>query len=176
MLTNTLRTLVSITFHDICSHYLVFIDWCIICIYNNRWSREKIQLDFNWIFNFARLFLTKTQKKNLLDYKFDFNFVSCILSKFSNFCTQINDALIFNTEANKTTMIMLIGLSKNILPAHFYGDYKLDSNFMSCILSKFYNFCAQINDALTFNMEAKKTKIIILIGLSKNISLAHFYR
>ena len=68
------------------------------------------------------------KKKNELDYKFDFNFVSCILSKFSNFCVQINDALTFNTEANKTTMIMLIGLSKNILPAHFYGDHKLDSN------------------------------------------------
>ena len=62
---------------------------------------------------------------------------------------------------------MLIGLSKNILPAHFYGDYKLDSNFVSCILFKFFNFCAQINDALTFNTEAKKTTIIILIGLSK---------
>ena len=93
--------------------------------------------------------------------------MSCILSKFSNFCAQINDALTFNTEANKTTMIMLIGLSKNILPAHFYGDYKLDSNFVSCILFKFFNFCAQINDALTFNTEAKKTTIIILIGLSK---------
>jgi len=101
--------------------------------------------------------------------------VSCILSKFSNFCAQINDALTFNTEANKTTIIMLIGLSKNILPAHFHGDYKLDSNFVSCILSKFSNFCAQINDALTFNTEAKKTTIIILIGLSKNISPAHFY-
>ena len=101
--------------------------------------------------------------------------MSCILSKFSNFCAQINNALTFNTEANKTTMIMLIGLSKNILPAHFYGDYKLDSNFVSYILSKFSNFCAQINDALTFNMEAKKTTIIILIGLSKNISPAHFY-
>ena len=101
--------------------------------------------------------------------------MSCILSKFSNFCAQINDALTFNTEANKTTMIMLIGLSKNILPAHFYEDYKLDSNFVSCILSKFSNFCAQINDALTFNTEAKKTTIIILIGLSKNISPAHFY-
>ena len=101
-------------------------------IYNNRWSREKIQLDFNWIFNFAPLVLTKTpkkkKKKKELDYKFDFNFVSYILSKFSNFCVQINDALTFNTEANKTTMIMLIGLSKNILPAHFYGDHKLDSN------------------------------------------------
>ena len=43
-------------------------------------------------------------------------------------------------EANKTTMIMLIGLSKNILPAHFYGDYKLDSNFILCILSKFLIF------------------------------------
>ena len=42
---------------------------------------------------------------------------------------------------------MLIGLSKNILLAHFHGDYKLDSNFVSCILSKFSNFCAQINDA-----------------------------
>ena len=101
--------------------------------------------------------------------------MSCILSKFSNFCAQINDALTFNTEANKTTMIMLIGLSKNILHAHFYGDYKLDSNFVSCILSKFFNFCAKINDALTFNTEAKKTTIIILIGLSKNISPAHFY-
>ena len=101
--------------------------------------------------------------------------MSCILSKFSNFCAQINDALTFNTKANKTTMIMLIGLSKNILPAHFYGDYKLDSNFVSCILSKFSNFCAQINDALTFNTKAKKTTIIILIGLSKNISPAHFY-
>ena len=30
---------------------------------------------------------------------------------------------------------------------------------MSCILSKFSNFCAQINDALTFNTEAKKTTI-----------------
>ena len=93
--------------------------------------------------------------------------MSCILSKFSNFCAQINDALTFNTEANKTTMIMLIGLSKNILPTHFYGDYKLDSNFVSCILFKFFNFCVQINDALTFNTEAKKTTIIILIGLSK---------
>ena len=102
--------------------------------------------------------------------------MSCILSKFSNFCAQINDALTFNTEANKTTMIMpLIGLSKNILPAHFYGEYKLDSNFVSCILSKFSNFCAQINDALTFNTEVKKTTIIILIGLIKNISPAHFY-
>ena len=102
--------------------------------------------------------------------------MSCILSKFSNFCAQINDALTFNTEANKTTMIMLlIGLSKNILPAHFYGDNKLDSNFVSCILSKFSNFCAQINDALTFNTEVKKTTIIILIGLIKNISPAHFY-
>ena len=82
--------------------------------------------------------------------------MSCILSKFSNFCAQINNILIFNTEANKTTMIMLISLSKNILPAHFYGDYKLDYNFVSCILSKFSNFCAQINDALTFNMEANK--------------------
>ena len=71
---------------------------------------------------------------------------------------------------------MLIGLSKNILPTHFYRDYKLDSNFVSCILSKFSNFCTQINDTLTFNMKAKKTTIIILIGLSKNISLAHFYR
>ena len=148
----------------------------LIYIYNNRWSREKIQLDFNWILNFAPLVITKTQKKkNSLDYKFDFNFVSCILSKFSNFCAQINDALTFNTEANKTTIIMLIGLSKNILPAHFYGDYKLDSNFVSCILSKFSNFCTKINDALTFNTEAKKTTIIILIGLSKNISPAHFY-
>ena len=101
--------------------------------------------------------------------------MTCILSKLSNFCAQINDALIFNTEANKTTMIMLIGLSKNILSAHFYGDYKLDSNFVSCILSKFSNFCAQINDALIFNTEAKKTTIIILIGLSNNISHAHFY-
>ena len=50
-------------------------------------------------------------------------------------------------------MIILIGLSKNILPAHFYGDYKLDSNFLSCILSKFSNFCAQINNALTFNSQ-----------------------
>ena len=98
--------------------------------------------------------------------------MSCILSKFFNFCAQINDALTFNTEANKTTMIMLIGLSKNILPAHFYGDYKLDSNFVSC---KFSNFCAQINDALTFNTEANKTTIIILIGLRKNISPVHFY-
>ena len=72
-------------------------------------------------------------------------------------------------------MIMLIGLSKNILPAHFYGDYKLDFNFVPCILSKFSNFCSQINDALTFNTEAKRTTIIILIGLSKNISPAHFY-
>ena len=94
---------------------------------------------------------------------------------FFNFCAQINDALTFNTEANKTTMIMLIDLSKNILPAHFYEDYKLDFNFVSCILSKFSNFCAKINDALTFNTEAKKTTIIILIGLSKNISRAHFY-
>ena len=101
--------------------------------------------------------------------------MSYILSKFSNFYAQINDALTFNTEANKTTMIMLIGLSKNILPAYFYGYYKLDSNFVSCILSKFSNFCAQINDVLTFNTEAKKTTIIILIGLSKNISPAHFY-
>ena len=101
--------------------------------------------------------------------------MSCILSKLSNFCAQINDALIFNTEANKITMIMLIGLSKNILPAHFYRDYKLDSNFVSCILSKFSNFYVQINDALTFNTEANKTTIIILIGLSKNISPAHFY-
>ena len=101
--------------------------------------------------------------------------MSYILSKFSSFCTQINDALTFNMEANKTTMIMLIGLSKNILHAHFYGDYKLDSNFVSCILSKFSNFCAQKNDALTFNTEAKKTTIMILIGLSKNISPAHFY-
>ena len=76
------------------------------------------------------------------DYKLDSNFVSCILSKFSNFCAQINDALTFNMEANKTTIIMLIGLSKNILLAHYYGDYKLDSNFMSCISSKFSNFCA----------------------------------
>ena len=72
-------------------------------------------------------------------------------------------------------MSIIIGLSKNILPAHFYGDYKLDSNFVSCILSKFSNFCTQINGALTFNKEAKKTTIIILIGLSKNISHAHFY-
>ena len=110
------------------------------------------------------------------DYKLDSNFVLCILSKFSNFCAQINDALTFNTEANKTTMIMLIGLSKNILHAYFYGDYKLNSNFVSCILFKFSNFCVQINDALTFNTEAKKTTIIILIGLSKNISPVHFYR
>ena len=101
--------------------------------------------------------------------------MSCILSKFSNFCAQINDALTFNTEVNKTTMIMLIGLRKNILPTNFYEDYKLDSNFVSCILSKFFNFCAQINDALTFNTEVKKTTIIILIGLSKNIPPAHFY-
>ena len=101
--------------------------------------------------------------------------MSCILSKFSNFYAQINDALTFNTEANKTTMIILIDVSKNILPAHFYGDYKLDSNFVSYILSKFSNFCAQINDALTFNTKVKKTTIIILIGLSKNISPAHFY-
>ena len=32
-------------------------------IYNNRWSREKIQSDFNWILNFASFVLTKTQKK-----------------------------------------------------------------------------------------------------------------
>ena len=101
--------------------------------------------------------------------------MSCILSKFSNFCAQINDALTFNTKAKYTTMIMLIALNKNILPAHFYEDYKLDSNFVSCILSKISNFCAQINDALTFNTEAKKTTTIILIGLSKNTSLAHFY-
>ena len=101
--------------------------------------------------------------------------MSYILSKFSNFCAQINDALTFNTEVNKTTMIMLIGLSKNILLAIFYGYYKLDSNFVSCILSKFSNFCAQINDALTFNTKAKKTTIIIIIGLSKNISPVHFY-
>ena len=101
--------------------------------------------------------------------------MSCILSKFSNFCAQINDTLTFNTEAKKTTMIMLISLSKNILHAHFYGDYKLDSNFVSYILSKFSNFFAQINDALTFNTEAKKTTMIILIGLNKNISPAHFY-
>ena len=101
--------------------------------------------------------------------------MSCILSKFSNFCAQINDALTFNTKANKTIMIMLIGLSKNILSTHFYGDYKLDSNFVSCILSKFPNFCTQINDALTFNTEAKKTTIIILIDPSKNISPAYFY-
>ena len=100
--------------------------------------------------------------------------MSCILSKLSNFYAQINDALTFNTEANKTTMIMFIGLSKNILFAHFYGNYKLDSNFVPCILSKFSNFCAQINDALTFNTETKKTTIVILIGLSKNISPAHF--
>ena len=72
-------------------------------------------------------------------------------------------------------MIMLIGLRKNILSAHVYGDYKLEPNFVSCILSKFPNFCTQINDALTFNTEAKKTTIIILIVLSKNISPAHFY-
>ena len=60
--------------------------------------------------------------------------MSCILSKFSNFCAQINDALTFNTEVNKTTIIMLIGLSKNILPAHFYGDYKLDSNFIMYLI------------------------------------------
>ena len=101
--------------------------------------------------------------------------MSCILSKFSNFCAQINDALTFNTEANKITMIMLIGVNKNILPVHFYGDYKLDSNFVSCILSKFSNFCAQINDALTFNAEANKITMIMLIGLSKNILPAHFY-
>ena len=101
--------------------------------------------------------------------------MSCILSKFSNFYAQISDALTFNMEANKTTMIILIGLSKNILPAHFYGDYKLDSNFVSCILSKFSNFCVQINDALTVNMEAKKTTIIMLISLRKNISPVHFY-
>ena len=35
----------------------------VIYIYNNRWSREKIQLDFNWILNFAPLVITKTQKK-----------------------------------------------------------------------------------------------------------------
>ena len=70
---------------------------------------------------------------------------------------------------------MLIGLSKNILLAHFYKDYKLDSNFMSCILFKFSNFCAQINDALTFNTKVKKTIIIILIDLRKNILPAHFY-
>ena len=92
--------------------------------------------------------------------------MSCILSKFSNFYAQINDTLTFNTETNKTTMIMLIGLSKNILPANFYEDYKLDSNFVSCILSKFSNFCAQINYALTFNTEANKTAMIMLIGLS----------
>ena len=97
----------------------------------------RFQLDSQFCETFPN---QNSKKKNLLDYKFDFNFVSCILSKFSNFCTQINDALIFNTEANKTTMIMLIGLSKNILPAHFYGDYKLDSNFILCILSKFLIF------------------------------------
>ena len=101
--------------------------------------------------------------------------MSCILSNFSNFCAQINDALTFNTEANKTTMIMFIGLSKNILFAHFYGNYKLDSNFVPCILSKFSNFCAQINDALTFNTETNKTTMIMLIGISKNILSAHFY-
>ena len=99
----------------------------------------------------------------------------CILSKFFNFCAQINDALTFNTKVKKTTMITLIGLNKNISPAHFYDDYKLDSNFVSCILSKFSNFCAQINDASTFNTETKKTTMIMLIGLSKNISPAHFY-
>ena len=85
---------------------------------------------------------------------------------------QINDALTFNTEANKITMIMLIGLSKNILPVHFYGDYKLDSDFVSC---KFSNFCTQINDALTFNKKANKTTMIMLIGLNKNILPGHFY-
>ena len=69
---------------------------------------------------------------------------------------------------------MLIGISKNILPAHFYGDYKLDSNFVSCILSKFSSFCAQINDALTFNTEANKTTMIMLIGLSKT-SYLHIF-
>ena len=39
----------------------------IIYIYDNRWSREKIQLDFNWILNFAPLVLTKTQKKKKIN-------------------------------------------------------------------------------------------------------------
>ena len=121
------------------------------------------------------------QRKNPIRFQLDSQFCATCPNQNSkkknfNFCAQINYALTFNTKANKTTMIMLIGLSKNILPAHFYGDYKLDSNFVSYILSKFSNFCAKINDALTFNTEAKKTTIIILIGLSKNISPAHFYR
>ena len=155
---------------------------CILSKFSNFCAQINDALTFNTEANKTTMIMLIGLSKNILlahfygNYKLDSNFVSCILSKFSNFCAQINDTLTFNTEANKTTMIMLIGLSKNILPAHFYGDYKLDSNFVSCILSKFSNFCAQINDALTFNTEAKKTTIIILIGLSKNISPTHFYR
>ena len=154
---------------------------CIFSKFSNFCAQINYALTFNTEANKTTMIMLISLSKNILsahfygDYKLDSNFVSCILSKFSNFCAQINDTLTFNTKANKTTMIMLIGLSKNILPAHFYGDYKLDSNFVSCILSKFSNFCVQINDALTFNTEAKKTTIIILIGLSKNISPAHFY-
>ena len=154
---------------------------CILSKFSNFCAQINDALTFNTEANKTTMIMLIGLSMNILpahfyeNYKLNSNFVLCILSKFSNFCAQINDALTFNTETNKTTMIMLIGLSKNILPAHFYGDYKLDSNFVSCILSKFSNFCAQINDALTFNIEAKKTIIIILIGLSKNISPAHFY-
>ena len=154
----------------------------ILSKFSNFYAQINDALTFNTEANKITMIMLIGLSKNILpahfygDYKLDSNFVSCILSKFSNFCAQINDALTFNTEVNKTTMIMLIGLSKNILLAHFYGYYKLDSNFVSCILSKFSNFCTQINYALTFNTEAKKTTIIILIGLSKNISPAHFYR
>ena len=154
---------------------------CILSKFSNFCAQINDALTFNTEANKTTMIMLIGLSKNILpahfygDYKLDSNFVSRILSKFSNFYAQINDALTFNTEANKTTMIMLIGLSKNILPAHFYGDYKLDFNFVPCILSKFSNFCSQINDALTFNTEAKGTTIIILIGLSKNISPAHFY-
>ena len=155
---------------------------CILSKFSNFCAQINDALTFNTEAKYTTMIMLIGLNKNILpahfyeDYKLDSNFVSCILSKFSNFCTQINDALTFNTEAKYTTMIMLIGLNKNILPAHFYEDYKLNSNFVSCILSKFSNFCAKINDTLIFNTEAKKTTIIILIGLSKNISPIYFYR
>ena len=40
--------------------------------------------------------------------------------------------------------------------------------------SKFFNFCANVNNALRPNTKAQKEKIL-LIHLSKNISTTHFY-
>ena len=62
---NTLYHIIYFTLYFIkITNFIDFLKlFFLIYIYNHRWSREKIQLDFNWILNFAPLVLTKTQKK-----------------------------------------------------------------------------------------------------------------